>query len=103
MPGINGIEAFNEQQKIRENLLLRLLKQFNEGRSKSYYCIAATVLNINELESACPYAKSAGLKWVNPFFSGRGFSYWLLTTHHALTETTIPEGGLLRKRPSCVS
>jgi len=52
MSGINGIEAFNEQQKIRENLLLRLLKQFNEGRSKSYYCIAATVLNINELESA---------------------------------------------------
>lgn len=47
-----GVQAYNEQQKIRENLLLRLLKDFNEGRSKSYYCIAATVLDIKELEGA---------------------------------------------------
>jgi hypothetical protein len=27
-----------------------MLKEFNEGRSKSYYCIAATVLDIEELK-----------------------------------------------------
>ena len=27
-----------------------MLKDFNEGRSKSYYCIATTVLEINELK-----------------------------------------------------
>ncbi len=53
----HGIEAFNDQQKIRENLLLRLLKDFNEGRSKSYYCIATTVLDINELEDALAEAE----------------------------------------------
>lgn len=31
-------------------LLKEILKEFNEGRSKSYYCIAVTVMGINELE-----------------------------------------------------
>lgn len=29
-----------------------MLNGFNEGRSKSYYCIAATVLELDELEEA---------------------------------------------------
>jgi hypothetical protein len=47
-----GIKAFEEQQRIRESLLTRLLDEFNEGRSKSYYCIAATVMDIDELRSS---------------------------------------------------
>jgi hypothetical protein len=62
----NGVEAFDGLQKAREALLLRLLGGFNEGRSKSYYCIAATVMDINELEDALAEAeagtKSMGLK-----------------------------------------
>ena len=27
-----------------------MLREFNDGRSKSYYCIAATVLKIDELQ-----------------------------------------------------
>jgi len=34
-----------------------MLKDFNEGRSKSYYCIAATVLEIEELKEALTRAK----------------------------------------------
>jgi hypothetical protein len=34
-----------------------MLKDFNEGRSKSYYCIAATVLEIEELKEALIQAK----------------------------------------------
>jgi hypothetical protein len=53
----NGIQSFDEQQKIREHLLLMLLKDFNEGRSKSYYCIAVTVLDIKDLENALAEAE----------------------------------------------
>jgi len=53
----NGIEKFEEGQKLREQLLSQMLKEFNEGRSKSYYCIAATVLEIEELEEAIDRAR----------------------------------------------
>jgi len=46
----NGIEEFEKQQKIREKLLRAILVEFNEGRSKTFYCIAATILEISELE-----------------------------------------------------
>ena len=61
-----GIRAFEEQQKIRESLLIRLINEFNEGRSRSYYCIAATVMEIEELkrclEEASTKAKSQDIK-----------------------------------------
>ncbi len=59
----HGVEAFDEVQKARENLLKEMLMEFNEGRSKSYYCIAATVLEVGELENALDEARkaSAGL------------------------------------------
>jgi hypothetical protein len=34
-----------------------MLKEFNEGRSKTYYCIAATVLQLEELEEALSGAR----------------------------------------------
>lgn len=54
----HGLAEFRRSQKVREKLLKKMLDQFNEGRSKSYYCIAATVLKINELEKAVAEAKS---------------------------------------------
>lgn len=53
----NGVKKFEKLQKIREQLLKEMLQDFNEGRSKSYYCIAATVLQIKELEEALIQAK----------------------------------------------
>lgn len=53
----HGIEAFFKDQKIREQLLREMLELFNEGRSKSYFCIAATLLNIDELRKALKTAK----------------------------------------------
>lgn len=40
-----------------------MLDNYNEGRSKSYYCIAATVMKIDELKEALIKAKnnSSGL------------------------------------------
>ena len=47
----NGMDEFEKQQKTREKLLWAILAEFNEGRSKTLYCIAATILEIGELES----------------------------------------------------
>jgi hypothetical protein len=59
----NDVSAFDEIQQTRERLLLDMLNDFNEGRSKRYYCIAATVFEIEELETAINQAKkeAAGL------------------------------------------
>lgn len=59
----NGMEEFKKQQETREKLLRAILTEFNEGRSKTFYCIAATVLEIGELESVLENAraKSKGL------------------------------------------
>lgn len=45
-----GIKEFEEVQKTREQLLVTMLREFNEGRSKRYYCIAATVFEVDELQ-----------------------------------------------------
>ena len=54
----NGIAEFEKQQKTREKLLREMLAEFNEGRSKTLYCIAATVLEISELESLLEKARA---------------------------------------------
>lgn len=53
----HGIAEFEKQQKSREQLLGEMLKEFNEGRSKTYYCIAATVLEIGDLEKSLAEAR----------------------------------------------
>lgn len=53
----NGIVEFENEQKTREQLLREMLAEFNEGRSKTYYCIAATVLETKELRQALNEAK----------------------------------------------
>ncbi len=58
----NGPDKFEEKQRVRENLLRHILAEFNEGRSKTLYCIAATLLEIDELENVLKRAreKSSG-------------------------------------------
>jgi len=48
----NGIEKYIEQQLKRIKLLELMLEEFNEGRSKSFYCISTALLPIPELEKA---------------------------------------------------
>ena len=59
----HSLTGFRKSQKVREKLLRKLLDGFNEGRSKSYFCLAATVLDADELEEAVEEAKrnSSGL------------------------------------------
>ncbi len=41
-----------ELQKTRIDLLETMLKSYNDGRSKSFYCIAATLLPTEDIEAA---------------------------------------------------
>ena len=59
----NGVDEFEKNQKIREKLLKDMLQNFNEGRSKSFYCIAATILQIEELDAAVIQAKKVSEKF----------------------------------------
>lgn len=53
-----GAAEFEKQQKIKEQLLKRMLADYNEGRSKTYFCIAATVMKTEELQGALQKAET---------------------------------------------
>lgn len=53
----NGFIKYKKLQDIREELLKDMLLNFNEGRSKSYYCVAATVMRSEEIKEALDRAK----------------------------------------------
>lgn len=52
----NGIEKFILQQKKRIRLLETFIADFNDGRSRSYYCRATALLDIKFLENALEFA-----------------------------------------------
>jgi hypothetical protein len=54
-----GVPEFEKKQKIREKLLKKMLRDFDEGRSKSYYCIAVTVFAPEEIRSVLATADKA--------------------------------------------
>ena len=47
-----GLDEFAKAQQFKEEILKKMLQEFNEGPSKTYYCIASTVSDIEELEAA---------------------------------------------------
>ena len=53
----DGVIAFERTQQAREKLLRAMLQGFNDGRSKTYYSIAATVMEIEELKTALSTAR----------------------------------------------
>ena len=53
----HGLKQFLDEQKKRQNLLEPMLEQFNEGRSRTFYCVAATLLPIEALKKTLNLAK----------------------------------------------
>lgn len=49
---MHGIEEFVEQQAKRIGLLQTMLESFDDGKSKSFYCIAAALLPIAAVEES---------------------------------------------------
>lgn len=48
----HGIEKFIGQQKKRIELLAKMLTSFNDGRSRSFYCKSAALLDVTTLENS---------------------------------------------------
>ena len=48
----HGIEKFVGQQKKRIELLEKMLANFNEGRSRNFYCKSAALLDLTTLEDS---------------------------------------------------
>ena len=47
-----GIAKFMEQQDLRMEMLRGMLEHYNDGRSKTFYCLAATLLSVEGLNKA---------------------------------------------------
>ena len=46
----NGIETFDSLQKKRMNILKEFLDNYDDGRSKSFFCISCALLPLDELQ-----------------------------------------------------
>ena len=53
----HGVEKFIEQQSERIKLLEEMLEEFNEGRSRSFYCIATALLSVEDVKKSIDSAK----------------------------------------------
>jgi len=47
-----GIVEFSNQQKGRIRLLNKLITEYDDGKSKSFYCLATSLLEIDDLKEA---------------------------------------------------
>lgn len=45
-----GIEAYNREQVIKFDFLQTLLAEFNDGRRKTFYCVAVNLLPLPQIE-----------------------------------------------------
>jgi hypothetical protein len=47
-----GIDAYNEELDKKRVILEKLLNEYNDGRKKTFYCVAVNLLELEELENA---------------------------------------------------
>ncbi len=47
-----GIAKYMEQQELRIKMLRSMLENYNDGRSKTFYCLATTLLSVDGLKKA---------------------------------------------------
>jgi hypothetical protein len=54
----NGMDSFINQQQTRMDILKYFLAHYDDGRSKSFFCISCTLLPLDELQDAKVYLKN---------------------------------------------
>ncbi len=84
----HGVAGFEKIQKQREKLLEKMLSSYNDGRSKSFYCIAATVMGIDELKKSI---KEAERRTVGPEMKAKS------AVMHTVIESVAAEKGYVIK------
>ncbi|MBN2536316.1 MAG: hypothetical protein JXB88_25765, partial [Spirochaetales bacterium] len=55
----HGIKEYIEKQKQRMTFLKMMLEKYNEGRSKSFFCLACTLLSCDALQKSLDKADKA--------------------------------------------
>jgi len=55
-----GIGFFIDQQKIRMNILIDFLSNYDDGRSKSFFCISCALLPIDKLMETQKFIHKSG-------------------------------------------
>jgi hypothetical protein len=53
-----GLDAFLDVQRIRMEMLTDFLARFDDGRSKSFYCLVCTLLPIDQLMECREFMKA---------------------------------------------
>ena len=53
----HGLDLFLSQQQIRIELLETLLNNYNDNRSKSFYCLATALLNLDNIKIIVNFIK----------------------------------------------
>jgi len=53
-----GIKEFLDEQEKRQKLLEQMLGQFNEGRSRSLYCVATALLSVEAVKKSLDLANN---------------------------------------------
>jgi hypothetical protein len=56
----NGIECFIDRQKLRMNILTDFLAKYDDGRSKSFFCVACALLPTDELQETQRFIDNLG-------------------------------------------
>jgi hypothetical protein len=54
----HGLTAFIKNQKVRIKFLDKIIKEYDDGRSKSFFCLALTLLSIDDIQTAINEMKS---------------------------------------------
>ena len=55
-----GVCAYNREQAEKEQILNQLLEHYNDGRRKTFFCLAVNLLELSELREAMEQLYTAG-------------------------------------------
>lgn len=61
-----GMDAYNAEQAEKERLLHTLLEAYNDGRKKSFYCMAVNLLETEDVRAALARGTEASDEDVSP-------------------------------------
>jgi hypothetical protein len=70
-----GIDSFINTQKIRMEILIDFLANYDDGRSKSFFCISCALIPLNKLQDSKSYIDNIGgsfdIKWKNKLLKNK--------------------------------
>jgi hypothetical protein len=90
----NGVEKYIDDQKIRIKILKKTPREYNDGRNKSYLCIAARLLDTRDLNEELTKAENQ-IKMKNILeddFKSKSKILKIILTEYAKNQQPRPKG-----------